>query len=385
MQPDSDVGPDPAHALLSTYEVETQEHLASVLESGRPLAGARLQGLDLREHEEQLLERRNLQGVIVLGGELSARLEQHLRRHGAVIFPTDPNVPIRPYRGSLYTPQELYAGLDEGGYAQTMDARAYDWSQDAAIRHDAYVTVLRAIHDDSMSDALYTLLEGRQAVGVMGGHALQRGTEGFANAAHLGHRLGDHGFVVLTGGGPGAMEAANLGAWALDQDTLDQALDELALVPTFADGLEAWVECALTAQQATHQTVSDSEVRSIGIPTWHFGHEPPNVFAQRIAKFFSNAVREEVLLDSSSAGLVVLPGAAGTVQEIFQMVTRLYYETVELPRPLILVGREHWTRDLPVWPLLLNLGQDRAMGANLHLVDDIDEVITAVSGPHPGP
>ncbi len=385
MQPDSDLGPDTARAPLSTYEVETQEHLAYVLESGMPLAGARLQGLDLREHESALLARRNLQGLMVLGGELSARLEQHLRRHGAVIFPTDPNVPIRPYRGSLYTAQELYAGLDAGGYAQTVDARAYDWSQDAAIRHDAYVTVLRAIHDDSMSDALYALLEERQAVGVMGGHALPRGTEGFTNAAHLGHRLANHGYVVLTGGGPGAMEAANLGAWALDEDTLDRALEDLASVPSFADGLQAWVECALNAQEVAPRTVNDDEVRSVGIPTWHFGHEPPNVFAQRIAKFFSNAVREEVLLDSSNAGLVVLPGAAGTVQEIFQMVTRLYYETVELPRPLILVGHEYWTHDLPVWPLLLKLGQDSALGANLHLVDEIDEVIPAFSGPHPGP
>ena len=124
-------------------------------------------------------------------------------------------------------------------------------------------------------------------------------------------------------------------------------------------------------------------VRSVGIPTWHFGHEPPNVFAQRIAKFFSNAVREDLLLDHSNAGLVVLPGAAGTVQEVFQMVTRLYYETVELPRPLILVGREHWTTDLPVWPLLLKLGKDRPMGANLHLVDGVDEVQPLLAGATP--
>lgn len=353
------------------YEVESTDELASVLDTDKPLAGARLQGLDLRAHEEALLKRRDVQGLIVLGGKLSAQLEQHLRAHGAMIFPTDAGVPLRPYRGSLYTPSELYAGIESDGYDETVDARAYRWSQDASIRHDAYVSVLRAIHDDSMGDALHALLDGRDVVGVMGGHALARGTEGFANAARLGHRLATDGHVVVTGGGPGAMEAANLGAWARDHDILDRALADLADVPTFDAGLDAWVAVALATRGAQGD---DEQVRSVGIPTWHFGHEPPNVFAQRIAKFFSNAVREDVLLESSDAGLVVLPGAAGTVQEIFQMVTRLYYETVELPQPLILVGREHWRTDVPVWPLLLALGQDRPMGGNLHLVDSIDEV-----------
>ena len=375
------------------YEVESADELASVLTSGRPLTGARLQGLDLSDHEESLLQRRDVQGLIVLGGEVSAHLEQHLRRHGAMIFPTDPGVPVRPYRGSLYTASELYAGIDRDGYDETMDARAYRWSQDASVRHDAYVSVLRAIHDDSMGDALHALVNGRRAVGVMGGHALARGTDGFANAARLGHHLATEGHVVVTGGGPGAMEAANLGAWARDQDTLHRVLADLADVPTFDGGLDAWVGVALTSRDAhDHRDAQDhrgdrehpgaegedAQVRSIGIPTWHFGHEPPNVFAQRIAKFFSNAVREDLLLASSNAGLVVLPGAAGTVQEIFQMVTRLYYETVELPRPLILVGREHWTSELPVWPLLLSLGQDRSMGANLHLVDGVDETADIV-------
>ncbi len=361
----------PAPSTSMPYEVESTDELASVLDTDKPLAGARLQGLDLRAHEEALLKRRDVQGLIVLGGKLSAQLEQHLRAHGAMIFPTDAGVPLRPYRGSLYTPSELYAGIESDGYDETVDARAYRWSQDASIRHDAYVSVLRAIHDDSMGDALHALLDGRDVVGVMGGHALARGTEGFANAARLGHRLATDGHVVVTGGGPGAMEAANLGAWARDHDILDRALADLADVPTFDAGLDAWVAVALATRGAQGD---DEQVRSVGIPTWHFGHEPPNVFAQRIAKFFSNAVREDVLLESSDAGLVVLPGAAGTVQEIFQMVTRLYYETVELPQPLILVGREHWRTDVPVWPLLLALGQDRPMGGNLHLVDSIDEV-----------
>ena len=48
--------------------------------------------------------------------------------------------------------------------------------------------------------------------------------------------------------------------------------------------------------------------RSLGIPTWFYGHEPPNVFCDVIAKYFSNAIREEGLLARSTAGIVVLDG-----------------------------------------------------------------------------
>jgi len=54
-----------------------------------------------------------------------------------------------------------YAGLADHGYAGTPDALAYRWSRDASTRSDAFVTLLRAIHDDSMSDALDELVAGR--------------------------------------------------------------------------------------------------------------------------------------------------------------------------------------------------------------------------------
>ena len=60
--------------------------------------------------------------------------------------------------------------------------------------------------------ALAEWVTGRDLVGVMGGHALERGTAGYRDAARLGQALGDS-HVVATGGGPGAMEAANLGGF----------------------------------------------------------------------------------------------------------------------------------------------------------------------------
>ncbi len=117
----------------------------------------------------------------------------------------------------------------------------------------------------------------------------------------------------------------------------------------------------------------------MSIPTWFYGHEPPNVFASSIAKYFSNALREDVLLSRARGGILYLPGAAGTVQEIFQAVTPNYYGDQATQIPLILVDVDHWTVKLPVWPLLQALAAERAMATSIRLVDTIEEAAALVS------
>lgn len=361
-------------------EIETLGDLDVALSSGAPLAGRRIQDLDLTGHEDELLARTDLEALVVLGGRLSPALDAHLRLHGALVFPTDPHAPVNPYRATLYQPHELYDGLAERGYEQTPDALAYHWSRDATLRHDVFVSLLRAIHDDSVSDALTEFLGDSPVVGVMGGHALSRESEAYAGAARLGHQLASAGLVVATGGGPGAMEAANLGALCPTEGALRDALGRLAGIPSFRPSIDDWAGIALEVHDdVLRKPVADSRVRSIGIPTWFYGHEPPNVFCNGIAKYFSNAVREDGLLARSTAGLVVLRGAAGTVQEIFQSVTPLYYAEAEraLP-PLVLVGIDHWSRDVPVWNAIEALGRDRGLGQVVHLVDTVDEAAEVV-------
>ena len=174
-------------------------------------------------------------------------------------------------------------------------------------------------------------------------------------------------------------------ALAPTADTLADALEALHAVPSFRPDVRAWAALALDVRDRLGVppagTTPGAAPRSIGIPTWFYGHEPPNVFCDGIAKFFSNAIREDGLLARCTAGVVVLEGAAGTVQEVFQAATRLYYAAAgtDLP-PMVLVGVRHWMQVLPVWPALQALAGDRGMAGALHLVDDVAEVPALLRG-----
>ncbi|CAM5688765.1 Rossmann fold nucleotide-binding protein OS=Streptomyces alboniger OX=132473 GN=CP975_25980 PE=4 SV=1 [Streptomyces alboniger] len=117
----------------------------------------------------------------------------------------------------------------------------------------------------------------------------------------------------------------------------------------------------------------------MGIPTWFYGHEPPNAFASHLGKYFANATREDGLLARSNAGVVFLPGAAGTVQEVFDNATPNYYESRGEPTPMVLVDRAHWTDHLPVWPLLRSLARGRPMESRIALVDAVEEAPDALT------
>jgi predicted Rossmann-fold nucleotide-binding protein len=208
----------------------------------------------------------------------------------------------------------------------------------------------------------------------MGGHAVQRGEAEYADAARLGRALGARA-VVATGGGPGAMEAANLGGRLAhaDDGALDDALARLTTAPSFRPSVDDWLTPAL--EVAAEVPPSDS----LGIPTWHYGHEPANIFATAIAKYVRNPTREAVLLEVCDAGIVFLPGAAGTVQEVFQDACENFYADATAVAPMVLVGRRHWTETVPAWPLLKNLAAGRPMEPHVHLVDDVDEAVAVIT------
>lgn len=364
----------PAHAVHhGDREIETLEEFDAIVSSRGTLSGFRVQSVDLTDRTRELLTA-DTSGAVFLGCRMRPDATEKLRADGALLLPPLPGLPFDPYRGHLYTPGDLFASLDKG-YEATPDALAYAWFQRTKADGDIFASMLRAVHDDSMSDALDELLRGARVVGVMGGHAMARGTEEFRGAARLGRALTHAGFTVATGGGPGAMEAANLGAYAAPYDdaVLDEACELLMSAPSFTPSITDWARAAFEVR-----TRWPKGNHSIGIPTWFYGHEPPNAFASHIAKYFANATREDGLLARCNAGVVFLPGAAGTVQEIFDNATPNYYGSRGEPTPMVLVNRAHWTEKLPAWPLLRSLARERSMEARIALVDRIEEAPEAL-------
>ncbi|MET3960495.1 putative Rossmann-fold nucleotide-binding protein [Marmoricola sp. OAE513] len=358
---------------MHIHELETLEDFDQALDDGLSrLRGWHLQSLDLTERAHEL-SRISVAGGVFLGCRFAPGdgpgAEGDVHRRGGLVFPTVPDVPFDPYRGSLYSPDTLYADLADG-YAATPDAVAYAWSRG---ERSLDRTLAAALHDHAIDDALEEFTTGRSLVGVLGGHALRRDDPGYRGAAALGRSLAAH-YTVATGGGPGAMEAANLGAWlsTAPEEALDEAIAVLADAPDFTE-VTAWARAAFEVRERW-----PAGAESLGIPTWFYGHEPPNALASAIAKYFSNATREDVLLKVCRGGLVFLPGAAGTVQEIFQAACANYYAGEAGVIPMVLVGREHWTREIAVWDLVERLGRGRAFGARLELVDDPEDVLPAL-------
>lgn len=348
-------------------EIETLDEFDAVAASGS-LRGHVLQSLDLTDRLG-VLEQVEVRGALFLGCRLPLADAQALMARRAVVFPRLPNVPFDAYRSTLYTADALYADLRRG-YAHTLDGRVYAWTLHAAS-HLLDGTLAQALHDRAIGDALDEAVpEAGVGVGIMGGHAVRRGSDLYRQAARLGHLLADTGRLVITGGGPGVMEAANLGAALPTGADVDAACAALGAVPDFHGSIDAWASRGLAVRETF-----GARRPTVGIPTWFYGHEPPNAFATLIAKYFDNALREDALLRLCGAGIVYVPGAAGTTQEIFQAVTRNYYalENDHL-RPMVLVGRDYWTDVLPAWPLLVALAKGRLMEPHVHLVDSLDEV-----------
>ena len=147
----------------------------------------------------------------------------------------------------------------------------------------------------------------------------------------LAERVGALGFNVITGGGPGLMEAANRGA-------------------------------------------RDSGTLSIGA-TIDLNHEPPNRYVDKRVPFHYFFARK-VILVKYSQGFVMLPGGMGTLDELFEAATLI--QTGRLGEfPIVLFQRDYW-EGLLDWlrdqPLIQGAFQPSDL-ARFCVTDDIDEVV----------
>jgi uncharacterized protein (TIGR00730 family) len=148
------------------------------------------------------------------------------------------------------------------------------------------------------------LVEGFQAlfrlppaVTIFGSTHIRRDDPTYAVAEQIGRLLVEHGYSVITGGGPGAMEAANKGA-------------------TEAGGVSVGLNIHLpTVQQA-------------------------NRYVTKLLDFRYFFVRKLMFMRYSLA-LVIVPGGYGTLDELFEALTLIQTEKIK-PFPVILVGSGYW-------------------------------------------
>lgn len=282
------------------------------------------------------------------------------------------------FRSHLYTAEDLYDEY-EPGHPETLqkcfDARVYrHYLKMGKFPSDIKEALARTLHDHSISDCLHNFLDTwpvKSLVGVMGGHSIRRDEEGYSQIAHLSKQLAEEGCMMISGGGPGAMEATHLGAWMAGRNELElrDALHVLHTAPDFTS--PAWLDTAMR----TRMRYPQADYVSLGIPTWLYGHEPATPFATHIAKYFDNSIREDNILTIAMGGVIYTPGSAGTLQEIFQEAVQNHYLSYGLSSPMIFLGKDYWSQEMPVWPLLCDLLQ-RGKYQNLRLIltDDLEEV-----------
>ncbi|WP_441250392.1 TIGR00730 family Rossman fold protein [Kitasatospora sp. McL0602] len=179
------------------------------------------------------------------------------------------------------------------------------------------------------------LAELPTAISVFGSARTPVDSTDYAAGVAIGRALAEAGYAVITGGGPGAMEAANRGA-------------------SDAGGLSVGLGIELPFEQGLNEFVD------LGLNFRYF------------------FVRKTMFVKYSQ-GFVVLPGGLGTLDELFEALTLV--QTKKVTRfPVILFGTAYWG-GLVEWLKNTLVAEGKASPADLelfHVTDDIDEVLAVL-------
>ena len=173
----------------------------------------------------------------------------------------------------------------------------------------------------------------RPAATVFGSARTGRGTPEYEQARACGRALAEAGFAVVTGGGPGVMEAANRGARE-------------------GGGFSAGFNVELPHEQEPNQYVD-------------------------LAAAFRHFYARKVMLVKAAEGFILFPGGFGTLDELFEALT-LIQTGKSRRRPVLLFGREFWTR-LINFDMLVDTGMISALDLDLfRFVETAEEAWSAL-------
>ena len=304
------------------------------------------------------------------------------RLDGSNTILSDLNVPYQTFRTRLYDASTLYDAYNpniESSIDECYDAKVYKRFLATGKRaNNINETLARTLHDHSMSDAMHDFLANyreEDIVAIMGGHALLRSDKYYRDSVYIAKLLTEKGKIIVSGGGPGAMEASHVGAWLAGRDNseVEQALTILQQSISFDNPL--WLKSAFEVIN----TYPQAKYVSLGVPTWLYGHEPATPFATHIAKYFDNALREDHLLTIAKGGVIYTPGSAGTMQEIFQDAAQNHYISFGYASPMVFLGTNYWSQELPAYSLLQDMAKTgRYKNLLLSISDNIEEIINSI-------
>ena len=342
------------------------------------LSATIVKGLDLAQFDPGFWEKADIQTTYFLGCTFGNKnIEDHLQARGAFILRRFDGLEYEPYRSTLYTPDEL---MTRTASAVPIDDLIYEkYIAKGKFSTNLIEALTRRIHDFSMDDCLMQLtdeISPTDMVCITGGFFQDRTDPWFRKTAEMARLLSIENKFVVTGGGPGIMEAANLGAYlsAYDDSALDVALSILAKAPKWTD--ESWRDRSLEVKEKFPEGR-----RSLGIPTWFYGFEPTNLFASDIAKYFDNSIREGLLMSIAKGGAVFAPGSAGARQEIFMAATQNHFGSIGYHYPMVLFGKEHYQVDTHVFQLLQQVSNENYRDL-LYSTDDPAKVVRFIND-HP--
>jgi uncharacterized protein (TIGR00730 family) len=186
-----------------------------------------------------------------------------------------------------------------------------------------------------MVEGFDTLADIVPAVTIYGSAQTKPDNKWYAQTEEIAYRLGKAGFNIMTGGGPGVMEAANMGAHK-------------------AGVISVGLNIKLPIEQAC------------------------NVYADRTITFHHFFVRKVMLVKYATA-FVIMPGGIGTMDELMEILTLIQTQKVK-PFPVIMFSSEYW-RGLLDWLKDTVLAHGNISAEDLDLLrvfDSPTEVVSAV-------